>query len=65
MLFLNRQHLIDVTEVFRFLEAEKKYRVIKLSFYLVLLVLVIFRFVLSMLNCIVDEDDGVHGSWWY
>ncbi|KAL7194297.1 hypothetical protein ACSBR1_034668 [Camellia fascicularis] len=22
-------------------------------------------FVLSMLNSIVDEDDGVHGSWWY
>lgn len=65
MLFMKRQHLIDVTEVFRFLKAEKKYRVIKLSFYLVLLVLVIFRFVLSMLNSIVDEDDGVHGSWRY
>ncbi|KAI8558957.1 hypothetical protein RHMOL_Rhmol04G0136700 [Rhododendron molle] len=42
-LFLKRQHLIDVTEVFRFLSAEKKYRIIKLGFYLVLFVLVIIR----------------------
>ncbi|XP_019243027.1 PREDICTED: protein cornichon homolog 1 isoform X1 [Nicotiana attenuata] len=41
--FLNRQHLIDVTEVFRFIESEKKIRIFKLGFYLVLFVLVLVR----------------------
>lgn len=41
---MKRQHLIDVTEVFRFLGAEKKYRLIKLAFYLLLFVVVIIRF---------------------
>ncbi|XP_057501472.1 protein cornichon homolog 1 isoform X1 [Actinidia eriantha] len=43
MLYMKRQHLIDVTEVFRFLNAEKKYRIIKLAFYLVLFAVVIIR----------------------
>uniref|UniRef100_A0A5B7AU57 Putative Cornichon n=1 Tax=Davidia involucrata TaxID=16924 RepID=A0A5B7AU57_DAVIN len=60
MLFTKRQHLIDVTEVFRFLSAEKKYRIIKLAFYLVLFVIVIIRLVLSVINSIIDEDDAVH-----
>ncbi|XP_059668471.1 protein cornichon homolog 1 isoform X2 [Cornus florida] len=60
MLFFKRQHLIDVTEVFRFLTAEKKYRIIKLAFYLLLFVMVIIRLVLSVLNSIMDEDEGVH-----
>ncbi|XP_049363633.1 protein cornichon homolog 1 isoform X1 [Solanum verrucosum] len=41
--FLSRQHLIDVTEVFRFIESEKKIRILKLGFYLVLFVLVLVR----------------------
>ncbi|XP_052173478.1 protein cornichon homolog 1-like isoform X2 [Diospyros lotus] len=64
MLYMNRQHLIDVTEVFRFLNAEKKYRIIKLAFYLLLFVLVIIRLVLSIINSIMDEDDGVHEALW-
>ncbi|XP_034692663.1 protein cornichon homolog 1 isoform X1 [Vitis riparia] len=43
MLFMKRQHLIDVTEVFRTLSAEKKYRVAKLAFYLFLFIIVIIR----------------------
>ncbi|RVW46962.1 hypothetical protein CK203_012290 [Vitis vinifera] len=42
--FMKRQHLIDVTEVFRTLSAEKKYRVAKLAFYLFLFIIVIIRF---------------------
>ncbi|KAK1358024.1 Cornichon [Heracleum sosnowskyi] len=42
-LFMKQQHLIDVTEVFRFLDAEKKYRLIKLAFYLILFVVVLIR----------------------
>lgn len=65
ILFMKRQHLIDVTEVFRFLSAEKKYRIIKLAFYLLLFVLVIFRLVLAVINSMVDEDDDWHESGWY
>ncbi|KAA8517023.1 hypothetical protein F0562_017159 [Nyssa sinensis] len=60
MLFMNRQHLIDVTEVFRFLKAEKKHRMIKLGFYLIFFAIVILRLVLSVIKSIIDEDDAVH-----
>uniref|UniRef100_A0A803P5X0 Uncharacterized protein n=1 Tax=Cannabis sativa TaxID=3483 RepID=A0A803P5X0_CANSA len=43
MLFVNKRHLIDVTEVFRALSGEKKFRLIKLGFYLFLLFIIIFR----------------------
>ncbi|CAK9157224.1 unnamed protein product [Ilex paraguariensis] len=60
MLFMKRQHLIDVTEVFRFLSAEKKYRIVKLAFYLLLFIIVIVRFVLTVVYSIMDEDDEAH-----
>lgn len=41
--YLKKRHLIDVTEVFRFIDTEKKYRIAKLAFYLILFVLVIIR----------------------
>ncbi|KAF3442598.1 hypothetical protein FNV43_RR16514 [Rhamnella rubrinervis] len=43
MLFVKRQHLLDVTEVFRLLSGEKRLRKLKLAFYLLLLVIIIFR----------------------
>ncbi|KAJ4829577.1 hypothetical protein Tsubulata_031630 [Turnera subulata] len=46
MLFVKRQHLIDVTEVFRNLNFDKKYRLVKLGFYMVFFMVLIFRFVL-------------------
>jgi hypothetical protein len=58
ILFMKRQHLIDVTEVFRFLNPEKKYRIIKLGFYLLLFVIVIIRLVLAVVNSLVDDDDN-------
>lgn len=57
--FLSRQHLIDVTEVFRFIESEKKIRILKLGFYLVLFVLVLVSLVLSFINALVDEDEAI------
>ncbi|OAY63278.1 Protein cornichon [Ananas comosus] len=42
-LFMNKKHLIDVTEIFRQLNGEKKQRLIKLGFYLSLFVIVIYR----------------------
>ncbi|KAK2986550.1 hypothetical protein RJ640_019520 [Escallonia rubra] len=60
--FMKRKHLIDVTEVFRSLNAEKKNRIAKLGFYVILFALVIIRLVLSVMNHIIDEDDAVHES---
>nr|GMD39766.1 protein cornichon homolog 1 isoform X1 [Ipomoea batatas] len=41
--FLSRQHLIDVTEVFRAIDFEKKLRIAKLAFYLIFFIVVIVR----------------------
>ncbi|GFP97254.1 protein cornichon homolog 1 [Phtheirospermum japonicum] len=41
--YLSRNHLIDVTEVFRVLNAEKKVRIIKLGFYIFFFGLIITR----------------------
>ncbi|KAK3035145.1 hypothetical protein RJ639_032818 [Escallonia herrerae] len=56
--FMKRKHLIDVTEVFRSLNAEKKNRIAKLGFY----VLLFARLVLSVMNHIIVKDDAVHES---
>ncbi|KAG1327260.1 protein cornichon [Cocos nucifera] len=57
-LFLNRRHLIDVTEIFRLLNGEKKYRIIKLAIYFSIFVIVIYRLVMSAVLLLMDEDDG-------
>ncbi|KAI5671484.1 hypothetical protein M9H77_11848 [Catharanthus roseus] len=41
--FMKRQHLMDVTEAFRHIDAQKRIRVFKLGFYLVLFVFVLIR----------------------
>ncbi|CAI9297768.1 unnamed protein product [Lactuca saligna] len=61
MLYSKRRHLIDVTEVFRSIDAEKKYRIVKLAFYLLLFVLIIIRLVIEVVNNLIDDDEeGVH-----
>ncbi|KAM1096670.1 hypothetical protein ACFX13_014515 [Malus domestica] len=47
MLFVKQQHLIDVTEVFRVLNTEKKCRLVKLGFYFCLLAVIIIRIAIS------------------
>ncbi|URE05881.1 protein cornichon [Musa troglodytarum] len=42
-LYMTRKHLIDVTEIFRLLNEEKKYRIIKLAFYCSIFIIVIYR----------------------
>lgn len=42
-LFHRREHLVDVTEIYRALKAEKKFRFIKLAVYACFFFLVIFR----------------------
>lgn len=62
MLYLNQKHLLDVTEIFRDLNTEKKYRFIKLALYLLLFTVVLFRLVISAFNSLHDEVD-VHAFW--
>ncbi|KAF4364241.1 hypothetical protein F8388_000193 [Cannabis sativa] len=59
MLFVNKRHLIDVTEVFRALSGEKKFRLIKLGFYLFLLFIIIFRLILSAFNSLISDEHYV------
>ncbi|XP_062117621.1 protein cornichon homolog 1 isoform X2 [Humulus lupulus] len=59
MLFVNKKHLIDVTEVFRALSGEKKFRLVKLGFYLFLLFIIIFRLILSAFNSLTSDEHTV------
>ncbi|XXG64108.1 hypothetical protein AAC387_Pa05g2151 [Persea americana] len=61
-LYLQRKHLIDVTEIFRLLNDEKKIRLVKLVFYLTLLFITIYWLVASAVTSLVDEDDALLGS---
>ncbi|KAH7674119.1 Cornichon protein [Dioscorea alata] len=56
-LFTSGRHLIDVTEVFRQLNGEKKYRMIKLGFYFCLFLIVIYRLVMTAIVVLIDEVD--------
>ncbi|KAJ7522069.1 hypothetical protein O6H91_19G082000 [Diphasiastrum complanatum] len=64
-LYMIKQHKLDVTEIFSVLNHEKKLRFIKLGFYLVLLLVVVFRVVVSAVELTVDsigesvDSDGV------
>ncbi|XP_057424240.1 protein cornichon homolog 1 isoform X2 [Lotus japonicus] len=61
MLYVKRQHLIDVTEVFRVLNAEKRFRIAKLVLYLTVLIVTIFRLLaagrLKLYNSRFEELD--------
>lgn len=48
-------HLMDVTEIFKDLEAEKRLRLIKLGFYLSLFIVVIFRLVETGVGLLMEE----------
>ncbi|KAK4766945.1 hypothetical protein SAY86_014696 [Trapa natans] len=58
MLYVKKQHLIDVTEIFRVISAEKKYRLVKLGLLSILFLFVVFRLVFSIFESFVDEDDA-------
>ncbi|CAM8960895.1 unnamed protein product [Rhodiola kirilowii] len=60
MLYTKKQHLVDVTEIFRTLNGEKKYRIVKLVFYALLFCIITVRLVISAFNSLVDEEDAVH-----
>lgn len=57
MLYMKRQHLIDVTEVFRALNAEKKFRIAKLAYYLTIIIITVFRLVLMGVYYLDSEDE--------
>eukprot|EP00262_Sarcandra_glabra_P020726 TRINITY_DN8407_c0_g1_i1.p1 TRINITY_DN8407_c0_g1~~TRINITY_DN8407_c0_g1_i1.p1 ORF type:complete len:137 (-),score=15.52 TRINITY_DN8407_c0_g1_i1:417-827(-) len=50
--YTRRQHLVDVTEIFNLLNREKKHRILKLAYLIILLFLSIFWMIWSAL-----EDD--------
>uniref|UniRef100_A0A0D6R4P6 Protein cornichon homolog 1 n=1 Tax=Araucaria cunninghamii TaxID=56994 RepID=A0A0D6R4P6_ARACU len=52
-LYKSGKHLLDVTEIFNLLNGEKKYRMIKIGYYLILFFIVIFR----MLLAVFEEED--------
>lgn len=56
--YLSKQHLIDVTEVFKVVNAEKKVRIVKLGFYVLFFGLVITRFSEDVLplNSLFNEE---------
>jgi len=56
-LYMKRKHLVDVTEIFSLLNAEKKYRMIKLAYYLILFFIVIYRLVSSSVIALIEGDD--------
>lgn len=69
--YLKKVYHVDVTEIFRDLNSERKLRLIKLAFYLVLFFLIIYRYVLifpillpvvvlpvSCLKCMHSESSG-------
>ncbi|CAN7075257.1 unnamed protein product [Brassica oleracea var. botrytis] len=60
MLYNKRRHLIDVTEVFRGIDFEKKLRFTKLGFYISLFILVVFRLTLSVVYSVTEDDDLLH-----
>lgn len=47
---MKQQHLIDVTEVFRVLSSEKKFRLAKLAYYLTIIIITVFRLVCAALK---------------
>ncbi|KAH7331065.1 hypothetical protein KP509_20G013900 [Ceratopteris richardii] len=60
-LFLKRQHLVDVTEIFNVLGKEKKHRLIKLGFYVLMFFIVIYRLVYTAVVSIIEGDNvGSH-----
>lgn len=61
--YLSNQHLVDVTEVFKVVYAEKKARLMKLGFYVLFFGLVITRLALSVVHAVfADDDDAVPWS---
>ncbi|KAJ4706473.1 Cornichon family protein [Melia azedarach] len=58
-LYMKQQHLIDVTEVFRNLKVEKKFRIIKLGFYVIFFILVVFRLTLSGFEALAGTDENL------
>jgi len=61
-LYLKKEHLLDVTEIFNQLNREKKYRMIKLAFYLLLFFIVIYKLVLAAVFLILEHENAVENA---
>lgn len=58
-MYFKKEHLLDVTEIFSQLNKEKKYRLIKLAFYLLLFFIVIYKLVLAAVFLILEHENAV------
>lgn len=56
-LFMDKKHYIDVTEIFRALSGEKKYRMIKLALYFAIFIVVIYKLVVCAVLLLLDEHE--------
>ncbi|KAJ8752183.1 hypothetical protein K2173_003791 [Erythroxylum novogranatense] len=63
MLLMKRQHLLDVTEVFRNLNFEKKCRIMKLGFYLIFLCIIMIRVIAGSLSLYLYEELDFRSSF--
>ncbi|KAL9319240.1 hypothetical protein ACSQ67_015757 [Phaseolus vulgaris] len=64
VMYVKREHLIDVTEVFRVANAEKKFRIAKLALYLTVLIVTIFRLTLIAVYYLgIEDDDDLRYLW--
>ncbi|OAY40547.1 protein cornichon homolog 1 isoform X1 [Manihot esculenta] len=63
MLFMKREHLIDVTEVFRNLNSQKKFRLIKLGIYLIFFSILMFRIIAGSLSNYSSKDLDFRSSF--
>ncbi|KAJ6331980.1 hypothetical protein OIU76_010371 [Salix suchowensis] len=61
--FIRRQHLIDVTEVFRNLNTDKKRRMIKLGVYMIFFAIFIFRIGTGILVLFNSEELDIRSSF--
>ncbi|KAH6828752.1 hypothetical protein C2S53_018629 [Perilla frutescens var. hirtella] len=57
--YLSNQHLVDVTEVFKVINTEKKARLIKLGFYVLFFGLVVTRLALSVVHAVFADDEDL------
>ncbi|CAM6102359.1 unnamed protein product [Calypogeia fissa] len=57
-LYLKKSYQVDVTEIFRDLGSERKLRLMKLAFYLILFFLIIYKLVVTAVLLILEHDSA-------
>lgn len=61
-MYMDNQHLVDVTEIFNMLHWEKKKRLFKLAYLIFILFLSLFWMIWTALE---DDENYWSSSWWF